>query len=160
MKSRKILYITAGVFNCIVGGLSVLLALLMVLLRGIIRTMFESSSEMIENMVTSLTEADSDYSYLKDLSDSEVVDFIMKIVGILSIAFLLIGALWITFGVFNILLNSRHYTLFSQKPKLKIWFVVGCWLFMGLNVANILTTIAVFKKDKDAEPQPTLYTAG
>jgi len=160
VKTRKILYILAGVFNCCVGGLAILFSLFVFLLKGVVRTMFETSTDLLNELVVALVDADEKYAYLQSASTSEVVDFVMNIINMMCLVFILIGAIWVMFGVFNIMLNSRHDTLFGSKPKLRGWFVAGCWVFMGLNVANIITTIAVFMKDKNKETKQVLYTAG
>lgn len=157
MKSRKILYLIAGIFNCIVGGIGILFGLLVLLLSSFVRKMFESSTDLVSEFVTELASADSNYAYLQDLSNAEVVSFIMKIVYVTCAILLVICAIWITLGVFNILLKNRHDKVFESKRYLRHIFIVGSWLLMGLNPANILTTIAVYKKNKT--PQPALYSA-
>ena len=158
MKTRKILYIIAGVFNCIVGAVSVVFSLLVLLLSRLVKKMFESSEGLVDNFINEMAEIE-EYAHLKDLSSAEAVDYVMKIVYVLCIVFLIIGAIWITFGVLNLLLNSRHERVFSSKRALKHWFVAGSWLLLGLNVANILTTVAVYKKDKNVITEHKLYTA-
>jgi len=158
MKLRKVFYLIAGIFNCIVGGISVAFSVLVLLLSSLVKTMFESSGELLDEFVNELAISDQKYSYLASATDAEVVSFIMKIVYIFCLVFLIIGAIWITFGVFNILLKNRHDSVFGSKKYLRHLFVVGSWLLLGLNIANIFTTIAVYKKGKDAVIQK-LYTA-
>ena len=157
MKAKKILFVIAGVFNTVVGGVALLFGLLVLALGSLVKQMFESSKDLINEFVTQLAAEDSSYAYLTEATESEVIGFVMKIVYIMSAIAIIIGAIWIMFGVFNILLKNRHTTLFETKKYLKHLFVVGSWFFMGLNPANILTTIAVYKKN-NTTPQK-LYTA-
>jgi hypothetical protein len=147
MKSRNILYIIAGVFNCIVGSLAILFGLFILLLGKIIRQMFESSMDLVHGITKALAEEDpAKYGDLTSLTDTEAVAYVMKFVYIICAISIIIGAIWITLGIINILLKNRHDKVFSSKKYLRHIFVVACWLLMGLNVANILTTIAVYKK--------------
>lgn len=159
MKSRKILYIIAGVFNCIIGGMGIFFGLIVLLLGGFVKAMFESSLDLVHEFTSSMAEASSEYEYLTTISDAEAIAFIMKIVYIICAVALILGAIWITFGVFNFILVKKHDSVFGTKKFLKHLFVIGSWLLLTLNVANILTTIAVYKKDKSADTQQKLYTA-
>ena len=160
MKARKILYVCSGVFNCVIGGLGFLLGLLFLLLNKFAKQMFSGSGDFINSFVRELVAVNSKYEYLIDSSKDEIVSFIMRIVFILSVVFIVLGLIWIAFGVFNCILFKRHDLVFGRRPVLKILFVVASWILLTLNVANITTTIAVFLKDKNNQNTQPLYSSG
>lgn len=151
MKARKILYFFAGLINVILGGCGTLLGLLVFLFGGTLRATFNSTKEIVVEFVEELAGADSKYDYLRDYSHEEVVDFIMRLAKITGIVLILLGLIFIMFGVFNFLLKKRHDSVLGGRKYLKIIFVVSSWILLILNVANILTTVAVFLKDKKQE---------
>ena len=160
MKARKILYVCSGVFNCAIGGIGCLLGLLFLVLNKYAKQMFSGSAEFIDAFVKEMATANTKYEYLLDATKDEVVSFIMRIVLILSIVFMVLGLIWIAFGVFNCLLYRRHDLVFGRRPVLKVLFVVASWLLLTFNIANITTTIAVFLKDKNSQNTQPLYTSG
>jgi hypothetical protein len=159
MKKRKILYICSGVFNCVVGGVGCFFGLMFLALSKLARKMFSESAELINDIITSVDVLGEEYLYLKEASKDEILDFIMNLVYIVSVVLIVLGLIWIAFGVFNCLLSKRHYRVFGKRRGLKILFIVASWLLLTFNVANITTTIAVFKKDKDVEEMQTLYSS-
>lgn len=159
MKARKILYICSGVFNCVIGGVGFLFGLLFLILTKIIRKFFENSAETIEEFVTELAATNQDYEYLLSASKDEVLSFVMKIVAILSIVLIVLGLIWIAFGVLNCVLSKRHDLMLGRKLSHRILFVVASWLLLTFNIANITTTVAVFLKDKNSQNTQPLYTS-
>ncbi len=159
MKAKKVLFICSGIFNCVIGGIGAFFGLMFLLVSGTIKKTFAGATEMLDAFAKELAAASTEYEYLLSATNDEIVSFIMNIVFIISIILVVISALWITFGVFNLLLAKRHVWLFAEKPALKIWFVVGTWLLVWFSLANITSTIAVFLKDKNAQARPTLYTS-
>ena len=157
--ARKALYICSGVFNCIIGGMGCLFGLLFFVLTKVIKNMFSGSSEFIDDFVKELAALNSDYEYLLEASKDDVVSFIMKIVFIISAVLIVLGLIWITFGVFNCLLARRHHIVFGKRPALKVIFIIASWLLLTFNVANITTTIAACLKDKNKDNMPPLYTS-
>lgn len=159
MKARKILYTCSGVFNCVVGGIGCFLGFMFFVLSKVIRNMFSESSQLLENLVEELSSISTEYEYLKDATNNEVVDYVMRIVYMVGAVFLILGLIWIAFGVFNCMLSSRHYLFFGKRPVLKVVFIIASWILLTFNIANITTTIAVFKKDKDIMVAQSLYTS-
>ena len=158
-KSKKILFLIAGIFNCVIGALGLLVGGIMLVLQKIIRLVFDSTSGMTDEFVKDLAEVDSEYSYLLSASKDEVLDFIMHIVTIMGLVIFVIGIIWAVFGVINILLTSiTRYNKFESKKWYKVTFLIFSWVLLMFNVANILTTVAVCLKDKD-KVENTLYSA-
>jgi len=159
MKLRKLLYLLSGIFNCVIGGLGCFFGLMVFLISKTFKELLLSSKEVVEEFVQSIASVDSDMEYLLEYSHEDVVSLMMGILYVFAIILILLGVIYIVFGIFNLLLRQRHYTLFARKKSLKILFVVGSWLLMWFNIANITTTIAVFMKQKDNEnEQQPLYT--
>ena len=159
MKARKVLYICSGVFNCVIGGLGCLLGLLFFVLTKVIKNMFSESTDLIDEFVKELAATSSEYEYLLDASKEDIVSFIMKIVFIISAVLIVLGLIWITFGVFNCLLSTRHGLVFGKRPVLKALFIVASWLLLTFNIANITTTIAACLKNKNDNSSQSLYTS-
>lgn len=158
MKAKKILFLVAGIFNAIIGGIGVFMGLLMLVFNGLINKMFDSTYEIVEQFVESLAKGDAEYEYLLSNSKSENIDFVMKAVTIVSVLFLIIGLIYIAFGVFNIIFAKNHIIITKNKKYLGTLLVVFSWLLMWFNLANILTTIAVYLKSKDKTEKYNLYS--
>lgn len=159
MKAKRILSLLAGLFNVLLGGLGAILGMLMFLLGSLIRQMFESSYELVEEVIESLASADPSYEYLRDLDKAESVDFIMKYVKIFAVIFLLLGLLYVLFGILNLVISKGYSVGRDLSKGKKIAFVVCSWLLLWFNVANILTTIAIFLKTKKSANEYKLYSS-
>lgn len=159
MKTRKVLYVLSGIFNCVIGGIGCFFGIMFFALSKIIKNMFKENNTLVDGFITGLASTSPDYEYLLDASREEMVGVVMKTVFILSAVLLILGLIWIAFGVFNCLLSSRHQLVFGKRPVLKVMFVVASWLLLTLNIANILTTIAVFIRNKKGEELQQLYTS-
>ena len=157
MKAKKVLFVLAGIFNCVIGGIGALLGMLIFVLNRMLKVTFESSFEMVEQYVKDLASQDSSYEYLLTANKTEVINFLIRTINIVGVVLLIIGLIVVVFGVVNLLLSSpKYYSRFRQKKIWKVLLITSSWLIMLFNVANILTTIAVCLKDKELEP---LYTS-
>ena len=159
MKTRKVLYVLSGVFNCVIGGLGCFLGLMFFAISKLIKNMFTESSSLVDGFITELASTNAEYEYLLDASRDEMVAFMMKVVYILGAVLIVLGLIWIAFGVFNCLLSTRHQLVFGRRPVLRFVFVIASWLLLTFNIANITTTVAVFLKDKDGVATQSLYTS-
>lgn len=157
---RKILYISSGIINCVCGSIVSGLSLLMLLLSGIVRKLFENSYELVEGFIEGLVEVDPNkYSYLLEYSREESIDYIVKIAVITCIVFLVIGLLNILMGVLNIKLRNSHDRIFDGRLGRKIGYVLLTWCITGANlVSSIATTVAVFLKGS-GKTENKLYSA-
>ena len=158
MKVKKILYVSSGIITSVVAGMGLFLGLIMLLFNKLIEEMFSSSYEIVEEFIEELSSEDASFAYLKDFSQAEAIDFVMNIVLIMSLIIIVIALIWLTFGILNFLLGNRGEGVFLSKPALRHVFVALAWIFMIVNPANILTTIAVYKKDK-TDTQEKLYVS-
>ena len=158
MKAKNILYLLAGIFNCVFGGLMVIFSLMAFLIKGTIRTAYAQSESVLKDFVEELVAIDDKFSYLLDYNSEQVTDFIMKLVTIFALSVLLVGLIWIAFGVFNILFSNIWKFEINKKKGWRITFIVLSWLLLWFNISNILTTIAACLKVKIKDKTP-LYSA-
>ena len=159
MKTKRVLFLISGVFNTILGGISAFIGLLILMCNSVLKETFNTSYNMVESYIKALAEQDASYEYLLDVSKSEAIDFMMTLLIGVSIIFVLVGAVYITFGVLNLLLSKRDSTILKRKKHLGTVLVVFSWLIMWFNVFNILTTVAVYLKSKEDKNIPTkLYS--
>ncbi|MBQ7351750.1 MAG: hypothetical protein IJW59_02640 [Clostridia bacterium] len=158
MRAKKILFFIAGLVEAIIGALGILFGGLMLALKGLLKTAFNASYESVQEIINEIGKEEK-FSYLLTASKEECINFIIKYVQLFGFIFLVMGLIWAMFAVFNFLLTSvTKYNAFKDKKWLKIMFVIGIWVLMPMNVANILTTIAVFLKEKQGK-QEKLYSA-
>ena len=147
MKLRNFLYISSGLITSICGAVISFFSIIPLLLGGLVKTLFESSYELVEGFVTEMAKADSKYEYLLDYSKAEAIDYVVKVVRIVCLVFLIIGILNLVFGIINIRLRNSHDRVFAGKTWKKVVFVVFAWLINGLNlISSVATTVAVFLK--------------
>ena len=159
MKTKRILFLIAGIFNTIVGGGITFLGLLMLLLKRVFRTMLEESYEIVQNYINAMVAEDESYAYLTEYSKPEAIDYVMGIVNIFCIVVVLFGIINLACGILNLLLGKRDCTILNTKKYLGVLLVVFSWLLMPLNAFNILTTIAICIKKKDNKNIPSkLYS--
>lgn len=158
MKTNRILLLIAGVFNIIIGGLGCLLGLSMLLLNKFIRQMFEASFEIVEQFIDTLIASDSSYEYLRDLDNAESLDFVMKSVKIIAVVFLLLGLLYVLFGIINLVVSKKFASGVGIAKGKKVALTIFSWLLLWFNIANILTTIALFLRPKQ-KAEYTLYSS-
>lgn len=149
MKKNRILSLIAGLFNIILGSLGTIFGFFMVLLGKLIRQMFESSYEIVEEYINTLVASDPSYEYLLDMNKDESIDFMMKSVKIIAVVFIVLGLLYLLFGILNVLVSKRFARNSDISRGKKIWLTIGSWLLLWFNVANILTTLALFLKPKN-----------
>lgn len=159
MKTNRILLLIAGVFNVIIGGLGGVLGLSMLLLNKLIRQMFEASFEMVEQFIDTLIASDPSYEYLRDLDNAESLDFMMKSVKIIAVVFLLLGLLYVLFGIINLVVSKKFASGLGIAKGKKVTLTIFSWLLLWFNMANILTTIALFLKPKKQKAEYTLYSS-
>lgn len=159
MKAKKILFLIAGIINSVLGGLGVFIGGLGLLLSGAFESMLEQSYELVESYLEALASSEEEFACLAELSKAEAIEYVSKIVTIVCLVLLLLGLLYVTFGVLNLLLCKRDNNILTRKKYLGVLLVVFSWLLMWFNVANILTTVAVCLRPKNDPKTPTkLYS--
>ena len=137
MKAKKILFLLAGIINTLIGGFCAFIGVIAVLFKGLMREMLETSYDIVQNYIKALAEQDASYEYLLNSSKSENIDFVMKTIMTVGVVFLIIGLVYITFGVLNLLLSKQHNNILNIKKYLGVLLIVFSWILMLFNVANI-----------------------
>lgn len=145
MKAKKILFLIAGILKIVVSSVILLFSILFLCLGQIFRTVLKTSYSLVEQVVKELVATDAQYAYLESYTQDEAIEFVMKYVNIIAIMAILVGLVWLALGIINVLLYKRPQRL---TKKLGIVFVIFTWLLTFINISNILTTIAVFLREK------------
>lgn len=145
MKAKKILYLIAGILKIAASSVVLLFGILFLLLGQLFRSVLKASYSIVEQTIKELIATDASYSYLESYTQEQAIEFIMKYVNIMAIFAILIGLIWLAFGIINVLLFKRPQNLTKKKG---IWLLIGTWILTFINISNILTTIAIFLKEK------------
>ena len=148
MKSKVILFKTSGILKIVLAGTIFLLFLLVLLLSGVLKNFYLDNYTLVEEMVAETVRNDPSQAFLQTTEDAEVVDYIMKPVIQLALFFVFYGLIGIGFGVLNLVFTRKYDDLIGDKTSKKVWFVVMQFLFAVGIITNILSTVAVFVKDK------------
>lgn len=158
MSARKILFLIAGLIDTIAGALIGLLSLIVLVAKNLIKQMFETSFDLVKEFIESMASADPKYEYLRSLSNTEAVNYIMDIVTGLALFAFVAALLFILFGVLNLVLVKKCDILISTKKSAGVLLIVFSWLLLTLNIANIFSTIAVVLCFKNKNTSPPLYS--
>lgn len=155
MKAKKILFLFAGLLKVLVSALFILIGLLILLLGSLVKSMFKQSYELVESFLNELVTADASYSYVLEYTQDQAVDFVMGFVNIFTLVMLIWGFIWLTFAIINFVLSKRGES--PSKGK-SIALTIFTWLLTFINISNILTTIALFLKEKRPKNQSNINT--
>ena len=151
MKTKKILFTTAGVFKCVVGGCIFALFLLVLLLSGLIKDVLVQDGELLQQMVQELVQEEAEMAFLLEYSNAEIADYLLGTVNIFAIVMIIVGLCAITLGVFTLIFAKKYNTMLQNRLKRKIIFTVLDYVFYIGLIANILTSVAIFTKDKSVD---------
>lgn len=151
MKTKKILFTTAGVFKCVVGGCVLGFFLLMLLLTGVIKDTLLQNTELFEELLEGAISGDSSMAFLQDMTNSEIADYLMKTVNGFALFMVFLGATSLTLGIFTCIFAKKYEFMLKCKTKRKVIFTILDYIFYIGLIANILTTVAMFIKDKPTE---------
>lgn len=149
MKSRVILFKTSGILKIILASCVFGLFLLVLLLSGVIKNFYLENFSLIDAIVTEAVQQDPSQAFLQTMENAEVVDYIMKPVMQISIFLMFYGIIGIGFGVLNLIFAKKYKDWIENQKSKKVLFVVFQFVFAIGIVTNILSTIAVFLKDKN-----------
>ncbi len=148
--AKKTLYIISGVLKVVVGGLAILISLIIGLLQSLMRSMFESDPEILEEMIKGLTESE-ELAYLNGYTQSEQIDYVMGILSKFALVVGIIAVIWIVVAVFLFILAKKINREDFHKKESIILTVVS-WVVSMFTISTILTTIATcLRKRKNKE---------
>ena len=148
MKSRVILFKTSGILKIVLAGAIFLLFLLVLLLSGVLKNFYLDNYTLVEELVAETVQNDPSQAFLQTMENAEVVDYIMKPVMQLALFFVFYGLIGVGFGVLNLVFTRKYDNLIGDRTSKKVWFVVMQFIFAVGIITNILSTVAVFLKDK------------
>lgn len=149
--AKKTLYILSGIIKTIVGGFTLLVCALIVLLRGLLKSSFDANPESVQEMISSLVESSEDYAYLSSYTHDEAVKFILDTATIFGVVMGILAIIWIVIAIFQFV-NSKKIDKFEYRKKQFIILTVASWVVSPLFISTILTTVGTcLRKKRNAE---------
>jgi len=148
LKAKRILFMSSGILKCVISGFVVLLFGLALLLLGMLREGFLANTETINMLINELVAIEPKFEYLQSQPVAESVDFILGIVKGISIILLIMGVCGIALGIFNLLFAKFYKSWLLCNTKRKVIFTILTWLLYWEPVTNILTTVALYLRDR------------
>ena len=101
MKAKKILFTTSGILKLVASGFLVLVFGLSLLLGNVLKEAFLADFSMIEEIINEIVALDPSFAYLQEMTQAEVVDFIMTPVSVICVFLFIMGVCGVVFGIFN-----------------------------------------------------------
>ena len=149
--AKKVLYLLSGLLKVIVGGFVFLIAALIVLLKGLFRTVLNTDQTIVTQMIDGMAEASSDYAYLQAYTHTEKVDYVLGVTTRFGLVVALIAAIWIVLAVL-LFIHCKRISRDDNKKNLSIIYTITSWVISPLAISTILTTIATcLRRRKGAE---------
>lgn len=154
--AKKILYLLSGLFKVIVGGIIFLICALIVLLRGLLRTVFNTDQSIVDEMVRGMVESSQEYAFLQSYTYTEKVDYILGVTTNFGLVVGLIAAIWIAVAVL-LFIHCKRISRDDVRKKHSIIYTVISWVVSPLALSTILTTIATcLRRRKGKEPRENI----
>ena len=151
MKAKKILFTVSGILKIVVGVGVLGLFLLVFLLNGLLKEALMSDMTTINEVVQTMILEDPENAFLLELGTEELVSYLLGTLTPLCIFMIVWGLVSIGLGVFTIILSKKYDSWLRNSTSKKIIFTIVDYIgYVGL-LANILTTIGVYLKDKSID---------
>lgn len=147
MKAKKILFTTSGILKLVASGFLVLVFGLSLLLGNVLKEAFLADFSMIEEIINELVALDPAFAYLQEMTQAEVVDFIMTPVSVICVFLFIMGVCGVVFGIFNLIFAKKYNEMLAGKTGSKVLFMIFNLLFYWGLATNVLTIVALFLKD-------------
>lgn len=148
MKAKNILFKVSGILKIVVGAGVLGLFLLILLLNGLLKEALLHDMQAVNEIVKSMVVDNPEKAFLLELADEELVAYLLGTVTPICIFMIVWGLTSIGIGVFTIILSKKYGEWLRNRLGRKIVFTIIDYVaYIGL-ISNILTTIAVFIKDK------------
>lgn len=147
MKAKKILFTTSGILKLVASGFMILVFGLSLLLGNVLKEAFLADFSMIEEIINELVALDPAFAYLQEMTQAEVVDFIMSPVSAICVFLLIMGICGVVFGIFNLIFAKKYNEMLAGKTGSKVLFMIFNLLFYWGLATNVLTIVALFLKD-------------
>ncbi len=151
--AKKVLYLLSGLLKVIVAGFVFLIAALIVLLRGLFRTILNTDQTIVNQMIDGMAEASSEYAYLQAYTHTEKVDYVLGVTTRFGLVIGLIAAIWIAVAVL-LFIHCKRISRDDTRKTRSIVYTVISWVVSPLAISTILTTIATcLRRRKGAGPK-------
>ena len=148
MKTKKILFKVSGILKIVVGVGTLGLFLLILLLNGLMKEALLHDITAVNEIVESMIMDNPEYEFLLDLNPEELVSYLLGTVTPICIFMIVWGLTSIGVGVFTIILSNKYdYWLRNRIGRKIVFTIIDYIAYIGL-ISNVLTTVAVFIKDK------------
>ena len=157
MKTKKIMFVIAGIINSLIGGITLLLSIIMLLLKSAVATILKTG-DACQELVDELIDSDASYEFLNSYSIDQVVDFVWGMLSKVLIFAIAISMVLIMFAIFNFIFSKKCEQLLSRKKAMGTVLVVFSWLIMTFNIANVFTTLGVYLKGNSNDKNVTIIT--
>ena len=144
------MFIIAGVINSIMGGFTFLLAITILLMKSIVRTII-TTGNTAESLVEEMVKSDASYKYLESYTQEQIIDFVWGILTKMMLVAIVIAVVVIVFAVINFIFSKKCESLLNNNKKLCTCLVVFTWVLMTFNIASIFTTLGVYLKHNNVE---------
>ena len=155
MKAKKILFTTSGILKIVVSGFMILVFGLALLLGNALKEAFLANYAMIEEIINELVALDPSFAYLQEMTQAEMVDFIMSPVSAICVFFLIMGLCGVVFGIFNLIFAKKYNEMLAGRTGRKVLFMIFNLLFYWGLATNVLTIVALFLKDSPKVEKPS-----
>ena len=139
--AKKVLFLIAGLLKVLVGGFVFLLAAVIVLLRGILKTVLNTDQSIVEEMVKGMTESSSKYAFLETYSHTQKVDYILGVTTRFGLFIGLVSAIWVLIAIL-LFIHCKRLDKDNMRSKQSILFTIASWVVSPLAISTILVTIA------------------
>ena len=147
MKAKKILFTTSGILKLVASGFLVLVFGLSLLLGNVLKEAFLADFSMIEEIINEIVALDPSFAYLQEMTQAEVVDFIMTPGSVICVFLFIMGVCGVVFGIFNLIFAKKYNEMLAGKTGSKVLFMIFNLLFYWGLATNVLTIVALFLKD-------------
>lgn len=147
MKAKKILFTTSGILKLVVSGFMILVFGLALLLGNALKELFLADYTIIEEIINELVALDPSFAYLQEITQAEVVEYIMSMVSAIYIFLLIMGLCGVVFGIFNLIFAKKYNDMLAGRTGRKVLFMIFNLLFYWGLATNVLTIVALFLKD-------------
>lgn len=139
--AKKVLYLLAGLLKVIIGALAFLICAMMVLLRGLLRTILSAEHSVVDQMVGGLAESSAEYAFLESYSYNQKIDYILDTTTNFGLVVGLIAAIWVIVAIL-LFIHCKKISKGDVRKKQSIIYTVISWVISPLAISTILTTIA------------------
>lgn len=151
-KCKKPFLIISGVLKCLCSGLLLMFAVVIFLMKDLLKTVMKEMGTAVSEFVTSMMETDPiEYAFLQTYTDDQVLDYMMGAINTVGWIFLIMGLIILTFAVLTFVIAKKGGYLPLGRRLLFIITMLATTLLFSLS--NILTVVALCTGNGSKEPK-------